>query len=70
MARERESSKVLFVRSLCGPRLRARLIAAVPLSSAGVAGCSADVAAGFVMIGRLTQFVNCRALWEEAVTKC
>jgi len=41
-------------------RLRARRFAAVALSSAGVAGFSADFAVGFVMIGRLTQLWNCR----------
>jgi len=37
-----------------------RRFAAVALSSAGVAGFFADVAVGFVIIGRLTQLWNCR----------
>jgi len=58
--REREIPKLLFVRSLCG--LRVRRFAAVALSSAGVAGFSADVAVGFVMIGHLTQLWNYRVM--------
>jgi len=60
MAREGEPKITFCVFSL-RTRLRARRFAAVALSSAGVAGFSADVAVGFVMIGRLTQLWNCRA---------
>jgi len=61
MAREGEP-KITFCAFSLRTRLRARRFAAVALSSAGVTGFSADVAVGFVMIGRLTQLWNCRVL--------
>jgi len=59
MARE-EEPKITFCAFSLRTRLRVRRFAAVALSSAGVASFSADVAVGFVMIGRLTQLWNCR----------
>jgi len=56
MEREGEP-KITFCAFSLRTRLRARRFA---LSSAGVAGFSADIAVGFVMIGRLTQLWNCR----------
>jgi len=47
-----------------------RRFAAVALSSAGVAGFSADVAVGFVMIGHLTQLWNYRVLFIFADGEC
>jgi len=64
MAREGEP-KIIFCAFSLRTRLRARRFAAVALSSAGFAGCSADVAVGFVMIGRLTQMWNCRVAIDE-----
>jgi len=67
MAREGEP-KITFCAFSLRTRLRARRFAAVALSSAGVAGCSADVAVGFVMIGRLTQMWNCRVQGMDRCT--
>jgi len=66
MAREGEP-KITFCAFSLRTRLRARRFAAVALSSAGVAVCSADVAVGFVMIGRLTQTWNCRVETKKLI---